>query len=1587
MAAGADPTRTAFEAGEALGDPSVIVDSSRRSVPMRTLRFVGRLLATLVIFALASVVAVVLHLNLPRTRRIVAQEVGQILAQSFRGRITIDELGQLGLFGVAANATVDDPSGRPVLVARGMRVQAGILAIARSALFGRKSPLAVELSDIAIDTLDVRLDTDASGTLELVNAFSARTPSPTDPNARGVRLVLPHIALRHGWAHGQMAGAPPLDVDVDDLVGAFTYAPDVLEGDVSMATILARRIANEADLKGLLQAHAKKPSDPKATFGAHAAWQGTLGGISETVRASFDDNKVDATVDVPGAAPENIRTFWAGSPIDKPVSAHVEAHGILPNVAISLHAGLGQAVLHGEGTAFLGEEKKAKFTLDAHDIDIREFAASAPTSRVAVKGDVSGTMRADQALTGDFSLHFLGGTVGTSAVPGAFIRASMSRSDPHDLRAHVDLLVDQPSAPAHLTAQLSPKGTSSALDFALDANIPSLDHVPQLHHTGQGSCRLATTGSMDLGTMALNANLQAGGEGIAYGTTSAESVSIDASAWGSVTAPNVQVAIQSKEVSAAGVRLTSADLAATGRATAPHVTASVRGPNIPDADAIADVHFVGGLSFDAVRLGLTRGGELARITADRIKIGNRDIRVDGARIEGLGKPAVVTMAFTRGSLRAQASSHGIDLARVGRLAHVEQHLKQGTLAFDADIDLRRDGASGRGTLDLSQATIEDVKDVALHVQADLDGRKFTGNLHAQAGGIGFVDVAAPSLTLGGTGPLSWAAWRQGWGEVAIDAHADLAKVAAFIPPDKLPFSEASGEVTIKAHTSRDDIHDLTPDLTLTVTTNHLIVAPKTQVTRGIDGVWVMAPPPWRLSGFDFSVDADIDGGNGFLKLSSQVHDAKGKLLELNASVPNFPYGDILDDNGRLAADLRTTQFELRAAVPERWLGSLPTFLKQNYVTGKIQGEVTVAGTMLVPKVHLDASLRQSRFEATTRSLPLEFELGGDYDGRQAKATLKGRTGKRELLNASAQADAAVAQFLDTRADSPPVWQASARAHLAGFPLEAIVFLDDKVISGQLSGDVSITDLHRDAHAEVTLSADSLMVGSVGYKFARVQAKADGHVIDATARVEQADGFAETTAHAVASWGRAFAPTLDPAQPLDLALSSKNFRIAGMLPFLDRWLDELDGRLDADTRLRLDPTVKGAQLSGSLALSRGTLEAVAGGGQFHDIAAKVDFSPDGVISLEKLTASGVTGRVEVTGSARLQGLNLESARAIVIIPSDAPIPVNTVDSEIGNVDGRIEISEVTSNDAKAIDVKVEVPRMRVALPEDPTKNAQSLGTMDKVLIGAHRGYPQTFVLVPLDPAKEASATSTKPTTTRTSIHINLGDIEVVRGKQLKIDLTGQVEVRPREKPPVTGQITLQQGGVLDVEGRAFRIESGTITFVGADPSNPEVVVTAGWAAPEGTVVYANFVGPLKTGKVTLNSEPPLPQQDIVELLRFGTTGGQQAHAQGTEANGAIGLAGGQATQPLNHALGQLGLGVVTAKIDTTEATAPKPEVEVQIAKDISVQIAVVLGTPPPGVNPDHTLVTIDWRFLSRWSLSSTVGDAGTTIFDVLWQRRY
>jgi translocation and assembly module TamB len=397
---------------------------------------------------------------------------------------------------------------------------------------------------------------------------------------------------------------------------------------------------------------------------------------------------------------------------------------------------------------------------------------------------------------------------------------------------------------------------------------------------------------------------------------------------------------------------------------------------------------------------------------------------------------------------------------------------------------------------------------------------------------------------------------------------------------------------------------------------------------------------------------------------------------------------------------------------------------------------------------------------------------------------------------------------------------------------------------------------------------------------------------------------------------------------------------------------------------------------------------------HDVTAKVTLTPDGVILLDDVSARGLTGRVEAAASARFNGTTFLGARGRVQVAQKEALPLVADGVQVGLFDGRID---VTANPMAGggLDVFLDVPTMRLQLPQDTTHDVQPLGDLGNVRYGVAR-EPGAFTPTAVEETDEPTTKSARRSPLRVAVHLKQAQIK--RGSNLDVRLEGTPTVTVGDALHASGQLLLTHG-TIDVEGKTFTIDNGTVTFVD-DPTNPQIVLTASWVAPDTdrTRVYADFVGPLKTGAVNLRSEPAHTKSEIFSLILFGTidtqgASGSTSTAGSTEVGAAGGVAGAAATAPVNRAidsvLNGMGLGGslgVAAKIDTSQVT-PRPEVEVQIARDISVQVAEVIGLPPPGSNPDKTLLMLNWRFLAQWSLEATVGDAGTSILDLLWQHRY
>ncbi|MGH7328813.1 MAG: translocation/assembly module TamB domain-containing protein, partial [Polyangiaceae bacterium] len=447
------------------------------------------------------------------------------------------------------------------------------------------------------------------------------------------------------------------------------------------------------------------------------------------------------------------------------------------------------------------------------------------------------------------------------------------------------------------------------------------------------------------------------------------------------------------------------------------------------------------------------------------------------------------------------------------------------------------------------------------------------------------------------------------------------------------------------------------------------------------------------------------------------------------------------------------------------------------------------------------------------------------------------------------------------------WNASAHVVLDELPLQTLQPLADRSVKGNVSGEVSVVDFHKDAHASVQLVFDSLKVGKAKYTngYVRAGLATDG-TMTALVRIDQIDGYAEATLAGGATWGAAMVPKVDGSKQVVASLDAKNVSAGVAQPFLDDYLNELDGRVDAQAKATIPPA--GApQVQGNIALRQGLVQSPILGEEFHDVTAKVALTPSGgdtLATANEIVAYGTTGKITAKATARLHGVQFAGANLVADLGAkNAPLQLTAEGQDYGEGYGNTTVS-ITKPQPNATDIKIAIPSFHVTVPQVSTRGLQDLTPAENIRVGVQNAGG-AFMPLALGAKEELSV----PSNTRIDIDVQMGkDCDVRVGDTVRVQLEGGPHLAVTDTSVVTGQIRLR-GGTLDVQGKQFDIQDGgTITFNGGDPGNPDVAITAEWDAPDGTHVFADFNGPLKTGKVALRSEPPKSEIDLLAMIIFG-----------------------------------------------------------------------------------------------------------------------
>lgn len=196
----------------------------------------------------------------------------------------------------------------------------------------------------------------------------------------------------------------------------------------------------------------------------------------------------------------------------------------------------------------------------------------------------------------------------------------------------------------------------------------------------------------------------------------------------------------------------------------------------------------------------------------------------------------------------------------------------------------------------------------------------------------------------------------------------------------------------------------------------------------------------------------------------------------------------------------------------------------------------------------------------------------------------------------------------------------------------------------------------------------------------------------------------------------------------------------------------------------------------------------------------------------------------------------------------------------------------------------------------------------------------------------------------------------------------------DAPQFTGRADLVQGN-YDFAGRIFRLDRGAIRFQGESPPNPLLDIHAE-AAVQGINASVIVQGTGLKPEITFASSPPLPQDELLSRILFGTSITNLSAPEALQLASAVAAlqSGSGSLDPINalrRAVGLDRLRIVPADVATGQKTA------IGAGKYITRKLYVEVVTDGAGYSATQVEYQMT-RWLSLLSTISTIGRQSASI---------
>lgn len=397
---------------------------------------------------------------------------------------------------------------------------------------------------------------------------------------------------------------------------------------------------------------------------------------------------------------------------------------------------------------------------------------------------------------------------------------------------------------------------------------------------------------------------------------------------------------------------------------------------------------------------------------------------------------------------------------------------------------------------------------------------------------------------------------------------------------------------------------------------------------------------------------------------------------------------------------------------------------------------------------------------------------------------------------------------------------------------------------------------------------------------------------------------------------------------------------------------LAGQIDAE--VDLGGTLNDSRVDGRARLSGGEFDDATSGIALRNITTTADFASDRLEVTELSATDTGDGTLSGTGQLRSQ----EGGWAGTIEANFREFQVVNRDDAQAEASGELQVRIDPEN--PAIEGDIEILRGEFQPPSAGPPGVTTIevveinkpGAEDEETVTGERGTPFALDL-------------TLSADRRLFIRSNILTVEM--GLDARIAGT-------TANPEIYGEAFIVRGDAT-LAGQRFTFEEGTISFDGP-PTSAELDLTAQRDTGDLTA-FINVTGTPQEPRISLSSEPELPQDEILSRVLFGRSASELSALEAAQLAAALAsLRGGGGFD----ALGQLRSGLGLDRLAVAQTSGGTMVSGGRYLTD-DVYLELQSG------GEAGAAAQIEWQALKNFSIVSRFGSSENTGVSVRWQRDY